>query len=62
MPKTDRSGDAEGTPPKITRQRLREIFGDVDPDTTSDERDDVQPAESSQRDEWLRANRPPHHD
>lgn len=45
-----------------TQQRLREIFGDVFPETTSDERDNTPPAEESGRDEWLLDNRPPHHE
>jgi hypothetical protein len=47
------------------RRRLAEVFGDVLPDTTSDERDDAEPekqtgAESSS-DRWLREQVPPHH-
>ncbi len=42
------------------RRRLDEIFGDVLPSTTDDERD---PADRSGFDaEYYRANRPPHHD
>jgi hypothetical protein len=42
------------------KRRLDEVFGDVLPETTSDERDDRDPsAESSDR--WLRAQVPPHH-
>ena len=44
------------------RRRLDEIFGDVLPDVTRDEQreaaDEPPPAAG---DEWLRANRPPHH-
>jgi hypothetical protein len=42
------------------RRRLAEVFGDVLPDTTSDERD---PADrgSTSRDEWYRDQVPPHH-
>ena len=44
------------------RRRLAEVFGDVLPDTTSDERDDSSDGESSdRRDDWLRAQVPPHH-
>lgn len=45
------------------RRRIEEIFGDVLPATTSDERgdDDPRPGDAA-GDEWLRANRPPHHD
>jgi hypothetical protein len=41
------------------RPTLDEVFGEVLPDTTSDERD-REPPES--RDDWYEANRPPHHD
>ncbi|HEX8781218.1 MAG TPA: hypothetical protein VF728_08645 [Nocardioides sp.] len=41
------------------RQRLAEVFGDVLPDTTGDERD---PGRSAGRDDqWLRDQVPPHH-
>lgn len=47
------------------RRRLAEIFGDVLPETTSDERDpDERPggrAGESATDEWLRRQVPPHH-
>ncbi|MGC4110859.1 MAG: hypothetical protein QM747_10635 [Nocardioides sp.] len=44
------------------RRRLAEVFGDVLPETTSDERDagDSTSAEQSQ-DRWLRSQVPPHH-
>ena len=48
--------------PDPVRRRLDEIFGDVLPDVTRDEQheaaDEPPPAAG---DEWLRANRPPHH-
>ncbi|WP_291417758.1 hypothetical protein [Actinophytocola sp.] len=37
---------------------LDEIFGDVLPDTTSDERDPERP----DADSWYEQNHPPHHD
>jgi hypothetical protein len=45
------------------RRRLAEVFGDVLPDTTADERD---PAERTDRaaergDTWLKEQVPPHH-
>jgi hypothetical protein len=41
------------------RRRLAEVFGDVLPDTTADERG---PDEGSpDRESWYRENRPPHH-
>jgi hypothetical protein len=44
------------------RRRLAEVFGDVLPDTTRDERDEgpTEPGESG-TDAWLRAQVPPHH-
>ncbi len=37
------------------------VFGEVLPDSTSDDRP-WPAAESDERDQWLRDNRPPHHD
>ncbi|MDX3658499.1 hypothetical protein PV646_14420 [Streptomyces sp. ID05-26A] len=42
------------------RRRLAEVFGDVLPETTSDERGG--PGGSPEdRESWYRENRPPHH-
>ncbi len=51
-------------PPEPPRRRLDDVFGDVLPDVTRDETGDdpADPAGEPERDEWLRANRPPHHD
>jgi hypothetical protein len=44
------------------RRRLAEVFGDVLPDTTTDERDDsTTEAGESSEDRWLRHQVPPHH-
>lgn len=44
-------------------RRLAEIFGDVLPETTEDERASWgEHGTSGTGDEWYRANRPPHHD
>ncbi|WP_408896870.1 hypothetical protein ACJ5H2_18315 [Nocardioides sp. R1-1] len=44
------------------RRRLAAIFGDAEPAVTSDERDDVPPAErESAADRWLKSQVPPHH-
>ncbi len=40
------------------RARLARVFGEVLPEVTRDERDPDGPDSS---DEWLRAQRPPHH-
>jgi hypothetical protein len=63
---TGESGDDEPAapqPPALAdpvRRRLDEIFGDVLPEVTRDEKADA-PDEPATGDEWLRANRPPHH-
>jgi hypothetical protein len=41
------------------KRRLAEVFGDVLPDTTADERDDKDGSRGS--DEWLKSQVPPHH-
>jgi hypothetical protein len=46
--------------PDPVRRRLDEIFGEVLPEVTRDEKADA-PDEPATGDEWLRANRPPHH-
>jgi hypothetical protein len=46
--------------PEPVRRRLDEVFGDVLPSTTSDERDDRPDPPAS--DAELLSNRPPHHD
>ena len=44
------------------RRRLAEVFGDVLPETTDDEREpDAPPAQDSAGDRWLRSQVPPHH-
>jgi len=55
--------------PEGVRRRLDEVFGDVLPEVTRDEAADPaddpvagRDASGAQGDEWLRANRPPHHD
>ncbi|GDY33498.1 hypothetical protein GTS_51310 [Gandjariella thermophila] len=44
----------------MPRSRLADVFGDVLPDTTSDEREPETPSRAA--DDWYRENRPPHHD
>lgn len=43
------------------RRRIAEVFGDVLPDTTRDERDPDATDERRDGDTWLRAQVPPHH-
>ena len=47
--------------PDPLRHRLYEIFGDVLPEVTRDEQPDAADEPAAAGDEWLRANRPPHH-
>ncbi|AHH94117.1 hypothetical protein GCM10010174_41990 [Kutzneria viridogrisea] len=42
------------------RPTVEEVFGEVLPDTTSDERGPRAP--ERERDDWYRENRPPHHE
>ncbi len=48
--------------PEPLRRRLEEVFGDVLPATTSDERDDDVPPAADPAEAQLLADRPPHHD
>lgn len=43
------------------RKRRAEVFGDVLPDTTGDERDAAASERDSANDRWLREQVPPHH-
>lgn len=59
------SGETEARTPEPDwqrKRRLAEIFGDVLPSTTSDERDaGSRPRRESPQDAWLKAQVPPHH-
>ncbi|WP_020631655.1 hypothetical protein [Amycolatopsis alba] len=59
MPAEDKDKRPSPSTPS-TRRRVDEIFGDVLPDTTSDEREPGQRTPDS--DSWYLENRPPHHD
>lgn len=50
--------------PERVRRRLDEIFGEVLPSVTRDELPEpgAEGPEGSAEEDWLRANRPPHHD
>ena len=55
------SGRREETPAE-RRARLDAVFGDVLPETTSDERDPgTSRGDDDRGDAWLRAQVPPHH-
>lgn len=43
------------------KQRLAEIFGDVEPAVTRDEKDDAAPRAEPASEKWLKEQVPPHH-
>jgi hypothetical protein len=47
--------------PEGVRRRLADVFGDVLPDVTRDEAAAPEESTGTAMDDWLRANRPPHH-
>jgi hypothetical protein len=53
--------DDHGELPERVRRRLADVFGDVLPDVTRDEAAGPDEASATHTDDWLRANRPPHH-
>lgn len=55
------SDDRPVETPAERKRRLEAVFGDVLPDTTSDERDPGSDPRPDAGDEWLRAQVPPHH-
>ncbi|MGZ4458979.1 MAG: hypothetical protein ACXVW2_11330 [Nocardioidaceae bacterium] len=58
----DQPADRRTAAEKLAAQRrLAEVFGDVLPDRTSDERGDWGDDRGSSRDDEYRRNRPPHH-
>jgi hypothetical protein len=54
-------GEVAATDAWQRRRRLAEVFGDVLPETTGDERAPGEPEDDSAADAWLRAQVPPHH-
>jgi hypothetical protein len=56
-------GAGDDALPDRVRRRLDDVFGDVLPEVTRDEvAGDPEDPPAGRDDEWLRANRPPHHD
>ena len=54
-------GGVDGLPDRV-RRRLDEVFGEVLPSTTANERDEGDDRDRAGDDADLLANRPPHHD
>ncbi|MGI8523389.1 MAG: hypothetical protein ACR2K3_08790 [Nocardioides sp.] len=48
-------------PDWVRRRRLAAVFGDILPETTSDERDSSAAADQDANERWLKAQVPPHH-
>lgn len=59
-PENDQVAGQPEDRPKIDRKRLDEIFGEVLPESTSDDRDHGQ-SSAGRDDTWFTENRPPHH-
>jgi len=54
--------DRDPETPEERRRRLAAVFGEVLPETTSDERDPAPDTDGDDRSEqWLLEQRPPHH-
>ena len=61
---TENPDSTEASDPKAEaerRSRRARVFGDVLPDSTSDDVADEAEQGSSDSDEWLRRQKPPHH-
>jgi hypothetical protein len=56
-----REPDQQAEPAWVRRRRLAAVFGDVLPETTSDERDHGVADAEDAGDRWLKAQVPPHH-
>lgn len=58
---SDRTNIRKAESEEARRRRIAAVFGEVLPDTTSDERDAGGPDGRGDGDSWLRAQVPPHH-
>ena len=53
---------SDPVPSTVDRRTLDEVFGQVLPETTSDERAEPDQRAGRSSDDWYYENRPPHHD
>jgi len=56
--------DQDGKTPETDwerRRRLAKVFGDVLPETTTDEQDPADGEEPDKGEDWLKSQVPPHH-
>ena len=60
-PDSSPAGRRAGETPDERRRRLAAVFGDVLPDTTTDERDAEEPEAGRSDEDWLKSQVPPHH-
>lgn len=60
-PRDEDGGPGDPRAEAARRRRLAEAFGDVLPETTSDERDPGESVRDDDTDEWLLGQVPPHH-
>lgn len=60
MDEKKQRNDRDRSEDRARRRTLDDVFGDVLPETTRDERDTYSSA--GLPDDWYRENRPPHHD
>jgi hypothetical protein len=60
-PRDEDGGPGDARAEAARRRRLAEAFGDVLPQTTSDERDPGESVRDDDTDEWLLGQVPPHH-
>ncbi len=60
----DENGSSPDDKARAARERARrraQVFGDVLPESTRDDRDDTGGPSDRSSEEWLRRQRPPHH-
>ncbi|MGV0604413.1 hypothetical protein [Mycolicibacterium sp. XJ1904] len=50
-----------GERPKPERESIDDVFGEVIPRISGDERDAPTADDDAERERWMRENRPPHH-
>ena len=60
-PPPTEEGDADAREAAARRRRRAEVFGDVLPESTQDDRDPAGGRGEGSSDEWFRRNVPPHH-
>jgi hypothetical protein len=58
---SDDTPEAAAREAAARRRRRAEVFGEVLPDSTSDDRDPARGSGEGSSEEWLRRNIPPHH-